>query len=460
MTQYPTPVNRPLPTAPQAATSWPDSAPYRFAATRSRARWLEQRPAPRRREKSVADVAAAAVRRANARDCLTILLEATTPLTVGELAIRSGLSRPTVDAVLQGLIEAGPVRASQPPECHSPGRPARRFVADPMSALVAGVGVAPGSIRCLVTDAAGRIVARTRTSLDPAASQDRLDAVAAAITAAVAAACADDDQPEDDQPEDRPASRLAMVGLAVPAILDHDHRVARSVRLPEWTGVDLGAELSQRLGCPVAVENDLRLAALAEHHIGGTAENMIFVQLGRRISVAMMVGGRILHGSHRMAGELGAQRGLCWTTTYDQGGLNWSTGREAKPLFDRAAAGDRRAIDEIEDFCGQIAPRLATLILTLDPQTVIVGGGLSLAGETLLGPLRRHLDHLVALPERPDLVPASLRVEAAETGALGHAFEQGSEQIFGIAAMPAPWQRLRGRAGKDPRSQARISGAQ
>lgn len=481
MTQYSTPVNRSnsvnrsnpvnrslsaagsnslpstlpnsLPETPTAGAPWQDSARV-SATTRSQARWLTQKPVPRRREKSVADLAAAAVRRANARDCLTILLEATKPLTVAELAARSGLSRPTVDAVLHELIEAGPVSASEPPECHSPGRPARRFAVDPTSTLVAGIEVTADSIDCTVTDAAGRTVARTRTT--PAPYADRLDAVAEVINATVKQA----GHAEDDHDGPDGGARLAVVGLAVPGIVDHDHRLTGSRALPDWEGIDVGALLSQRLGCSVVVENDLKLATLAEHHLSRTAENLIYLQLGRRISVAIMVGGRILQGSHRLAGELDAQRGTRWTTSYDRAGLNWSTGREAEPLFERAAAGDRAATAEIEDFCRQIAPRLVTLMLTVDPETVIIGGGLSRAGDVLLEPLRHAIDQLLTTSVRPELVAARLTETAARTGAIGYAFEQGSEEIFGIEAMPAPWCRLREQPVTDPRSQREIRSAQ
>ena len=251
-----------------------------------------------------------------------------------------------------------------------------------------------------------------------------------------------------------------MVGLAVPGRIDHDHRLADSPVLSEWAGVDLRAELSRRLGCPVVVENDLHLAALAEHQLGQAPDDLIYLRLGRRIEVAIMVGGRVLQGSHRLAGDLDAQRGVRWAASYDRGGLNWSTGREAKPVFERAARGDRAAVEEIDDFCRQIAPRLATLMLALDPKTVIVGGGLSKAGHLLLDPLRREIDHQLTTSQHPDLVLAELGGEGAQTGAIGYAFEQGSEQIFGIAAMTAPWCRLREQARTYPRLPTGTDGAQ
>jgi predicted NBD/HSP70 family sugar kinase len=209
------------------------------------------------------------------------------------------------------------------------------------------------------------------------------------------------------------------------------------------------------------VETDLKLAAYAEHHLGDIAGNLIYLHLGRRIAVALMVDDQILQGRNRMAGELGAQRGMRWTPSYDDGGgLCWSTGREARPLIDRAAAGDHRALAEIHAFSEQLAPRLATLALTLDPELVIVGGGLSRAGRTLLGPLARQLDRLLDLPVRPELTTSRLTSDASVTGALAYAFERGSEQIFGLPAVPPPWRRLRTAPETDPRTQADRAGTQ
>ena len=448
MTQLETPYATTYPSqvAPDTTTNNTDSTkdswqdlPVDLAAVRRRAQRSGRKSSIRHREKSVADLAAAAVRRANARDCLGLLLDDPRPLTVAELSVRSGLSRPTVEAVLQDLIAAGPVHSIEPSESNAPGRPARRFTASAATSLVAGVELAPGMIRCTVADASGQVVARTRTPLDPGAPDDLLDAVAEAVLETVRSRPGNDHDSRADAGSPRP--RLTAVGLALPGVLDHDQRLARGDAMPELTGMDVAAELSQRLGCTVAVDNDLKLAAYAEHHLARTADNLIFVKLGSRISLAVMVDGRIVQGSRRMAGEFGGQPGMRWTSACDDEGLRWSTGRDARPVFDRAAAGDRQAIAEIDGFCAEIAPRLATLVLALDPEAVVIGGALSNAGAVLLDPLRHHLDQL--LTGAPPLVAAGLADDGAEAGALGHAFAVGSQQILGIPEVPPPWCRLR-----------------
>lgn len=368
---------------------------------------------------STAENAASAIRHSNARDCLVVLREAAGPLSVGDLAASTGLSRPTVEAVLQDLSAAGTVSPAPSAVSGTAGRPARRFLLDPAVATVAALDVGARSVRCLVADAAGRILTRTRVPVD---ADDPLRSLERAVQEAGATPRA--------------------LGVAVPGILDSDGRVVQSLAAPALVGLDLAGELEQRLGCPVVVENDIKLAALAERHLGQAADSIVFVQLGHRVSVAVIVGGTILQGAHRLAGELGSQRGMRWTRSSVRGRLTWSTGDDAQALLERAADGDAAAQQEIEEFCAEIAPRLATVLLTVDPELVVVGGGLSRAGETLLDPLRRALRRLLMTEHAPAVVPARLSSGGALIGALGLAFERGSEKVVGVPDVPAPWHRF------------------
>ena len=90
----------------------------------------------------------------------------------------------------------------------------------------------------------------------------------------------------------------------------------------------------------------------------------------------------------------------------------------------------------------QIAPRLATVLLTLDPERVVVGGGLSRAGATLLDPLRRALGGLLHDGARPRSGWRRLTTDGVLVGALGLAFAHGSMQLFGVPEVPAPWDHL------------------
>jgi predicted NBD/HSP70 family sugar kinase len=387
---------------------------------------------------STPEQAAAAVRQANARSCLLVLRAAGEPITLAELAAETGLSRPTVEAVLRDLEGIAPVHPL-PPAVTAPGRPARRFEFDAGFGLAAGLDVGLHSVRVLVADCEGSILVHTTIPLHAegdgsGAGDRRLRSVASALRDAVIEAGQSPD-------------RLRGVGVAIPGILDGDDHVRRSLALPEWAGLDVAHRLGTEFGCPVAVENDLRLAAHAERHLGAgvrpdgsTIDQLLLLQIGHRISVSLIVNGEVLQGSHRIAGELGSLRGMRWTATANRHGeLVWSTGANAQILFQRAASGDEKAVAEIATFCAEIAPRVATLALTVDPETIVIGGGLSLAGRAFLGPLQRAVHRLLMVEGKPELVASHLNAEGAVAGALGLAFERWSQPLFGVPAMPPPW---------------------
>ena len=158
---------------------------------------------------------------------------------------------------------------SCPPRPRSPERPAdrRRFVFDPEVSTVAALDIGARSVRCLVADASGRLVAQAST---PLTSSDPLDAL------------------------ERAVGSPGALGIAAPGILGPDGRIAQSLAVPELIDVDLAGELSQRLGCPAVVENDIKLAALASTTSGAKRKCS---QLGNRISVAAILDGKILQGA-------------------------------------------------------------------------------------------------------------------------------------------------------------------
>lgn len=370
-----------------------------------------------------------AVRHANSVACLEAVRDADVPLTVSEISESTGLSRPTVDAVLSELAERRVVSESGSAATQGAGRPARRFRFEDGNGTVVGVDVGPHNIRILVSDLSGRILTRHTTRIT-----HRLDATERIrdLRRSVSAAIKD---------AHRQTGSLRAVSLGVPGILDDRQRIVQSLAITEWIDHDLVGRLEDAWGCPVVLENDIKLAALAEHHAGADrqVDNLTFFQIGHRVSLALIMYGRILQGSHRLAGELGSLRGMKWTSTSVRGQLRWRTARTAKAVFARAADGDADATQEVDDFCAEIAPRIASILLTVDPEVVVVGGGLSRAGEAFLSPLRRAVEHVLMTPHQPSIVASSLTSDGVVIGALGSAFDQCSTEITGLTSVPPPW---------------------
>ena len=197
----------------------------------------------------------------------------------------------------------------------------------------------------------------------------------------------------------------------------------------------------------MVVENDIKLAALAEQRLRADGDDLVFLQIGHRISAALIMNGTILQGRHRLAGELGSLRGMRWTESSVRGRLRWRTARTGQQVFTLARAGDRRAAAEIKDFCAEIAPKIATIALTVDPALIIIGGGLSRAGDDLIMPLTAAVRRMLMTDEMPVITTSRLTSEGTLCGALGSTFESHSLPILGVAGVPPRWQRW---SGADP----------
>ncbi|MEO3978690.1 ROK family protein [Streptomyces sp. CAU 1734] len=228
-------------------------------------------------------------------------------------------------------------------------------------------------------------------------------------------------------------------GAVVPGIIDTESGTAVYASNLGWRDVPLRALLSERLrGVPVALGHDVRTGGLAEGRIGagqGT-DRFLFVPLGTGIAGAIGIGGTIEAGAHGYAGEIGhvvvrpdgpecgcGQRG-CLETLASASAVtrNWAkaSGDPTADAADCAKAvesGDPKAIAVWRDAVDALAAGLVTALTLLDPRTLIIGGGLAEAGETLFTPLRAAVEERVTFQALPAIVPAALGDTAGCLGA-------------------------------------------
>ena len=244
------------------------------------------------------------------------------------------------------------------------------------------------------------------------------------------------------------------VGLAAAGFVDAaGDRVMFAPHLP-WAGEDVRRRLSQRWGAPVTLDNDANCAAYAESRLGAArgATSALMVTMGTGIGGALVLDGRVLRGANGMAGEFGHMQVVpdgracecgrqgCWEqyssgnalvrlararvvveptvlTDLCQGQPDQLTG----PMVTAAAEdGDlvaRQAFASVGDWLGV---GLAGLVAAFDPEVVVVGGGVSAAGDRLLDPARVALGRaLVGAEHRvvPEIRVARLGPAAGLVGA-------------------------------------------
>lgn len=251
--------------------------------------------------------------------------------------------------------------------------------------------------------------------------------------------------------------RLAGVGLAAAGFVDAaGERVMFAPHLP-WRGQQVRARLAERWQVPVLLDNDANCAARAEAAYGAAvgARDALVVTLGTGIGGAVVLDGELHRGRNGMAGEFGHMQVVpdgracecggrgCWEQ-YSSGNALVRHARAALaepgaagPLLDlaegdpalvdgpmvteAARAGDAVALAAFASVGDWLGTGLANLVAALDPEVVVVGGGVSAADELLLEPARRALTaSLVGAEDR--VVPPVLRAaHGPEAGAVGAA---------------------------------------
>ncbi|MGA5123590.1 ROK family protein [Streptomyces pseudogriseolus] len=231
----------------------------------------------------------------------------------------------------------------------------------------------------------------------------------------------------------------SAAGVAVPGIVDEAEGVAAYAANLGWRDVPLRALLTERLGgVPVALGHDVRTGGLAEGRVGAGrgADRFLFVPLGTGIAGAIGIAGRVESGAHGFAGEIGhvvvrpggaecpcGQRG-CLERYASASAVSraWAEASgdpdaDAADCAEAVVSGDERAVRVWQDAVDALADGLVTALTLLDPRTLIIGGGLAEAGETLFTPLREAVRRRVTFQKLPSLVPAALGDTAGCLGA-------------------------------------------
>jgi glucokinase len=231
------------------------------------------------------------------------------------------------------------------------------------------------------------------------------------------------------------AEGAVAVGLVVPGLVDDLAGVALYSENIGWRDVPFRELVTQQSGLPVGFGHDVRAGGLAERTLGAAreADDVLFMPIGTGISGAMYVSGRLIESKY--AGEIGhidvgsnelcacGARGCLETvasgasiaTSYNRASGGSASG--AHDVLKLMAAGDAAAATVWGNAVEALARALATYTSLLAPELIVIGGGLSGAGEVLLEPLRRRLGELLVWQRTPRLVEAALGENAACLGA-------------------------------------------
>lgn len=232
--------------------------------------------------------------------------------------------------------------------------------------------------------------------------------------------------------------RPATAGVVIPGILDERTGTCLFAANLGWRNVPVRNWLAEELGIPVAFGHDVRAGGMAEARLGAGRgmRHLLFVPIGTGVAAAILQDGRVLTGSRGAAGELGhvvvrpggppcpcGGRG-CLEAVASASAIarhyndaTGETGVTAKDVLTRAEAGDSVAAAIWQEAVEALADGLASAITLLDPECVIIGGGLAQAGRSYLESLDTALTERLTFQMVPELVSAELGHQAGCLGA-------------------------------------------
>ncbi len=322
---------------------------------------------------------------------------------------------------------------------------------------VGGTKVVAGLIDANGDVAADQVAQTPHRSTDPSVVED---VIVAGVNALVAAAQADGIDPDIDY------TRLP-IGVGAAGWVDSDRATIRFAPHLNWRDEPLAQRLQGRLGTRVTIENDANAAAWAEYRYGAAQgeSRVVMLTLGTGIGGGMVFDGAIERGRHGMAGEFGHMTVVpggrrcecgnwgCWEQYASGPALRREAakalhggGPDAAPMRAAmraeggavtgqmitalAAVGDPVAIEVMTAVGNWLGSGLANLVAALDPGLIVIGGGVSVAGELLLAPTRQALaSSLSGRGHRPipPVVGASLGPSAGMVGAADLARRRGSD---------------------------------
>lgn len=359
------------------------------------------------------------------------------PATRPQLARDAGLSQPTVNAALADLQQAGLARAAgRPGTAH--GRPAQLYEADAGAGAIAAVDIGHDWLRLIITDLASNQLSRVDVRNDARSARALVQRVSAAVADAAAES-------------GLPPTAITHTVIGSPGVFrPQQGRVAYAANLPGWQRPGLAEALTAQIGTPLTIDNDANLAALGEHSKGaGRGVNQLaYLHIGTGVGLGLVLNGHVYRGFSGAAGEVGyiplGEPPYEQARNPDRGMLEEVLAADAVVAYARAAgmtgpltaaavfAAAREGIPPALAAVRREAERLAQLVAAvcafLDPELIVIGGGVGQNFDMLEPDLQSALRRIT--PLRARLAVGELGTEAVLRGAIATGVAIAREAVF------------------------------
>ncbi|GHO88785.1 ROK family transcriptional regulator [Dictyobacter formicarum] len=364
------------------------------------------------------------------------------PTSRAQLARATGLSKPTVSQALASLERASLVRAVGQSISGKGGRTAILYEPHPDAGYVVGIDLGRGWVRAAVANLTGQILVRMNKSNDAQNASALVTLLSQLARDLVAQAGLS-------------WSQVVHAVIGTPGVFDEQSkRVLFASNLPGWGRHGLVTELQAAFGLSLSVENDANLAALGERSFGwgSSAGTFVYITLGTGIGMGIIINGALYRGGHGAAGEIGfLPFGLdeiaeetekisdVYLGMFEEATAAKAIVRQAqkfglpasfspKQIFDAAQQGNSKALALIEQEGYRLALAVSTITAILDPELIVLGGGIGQRDTLLLPVLERRLQQLT--PLKPRVVASKLGDDGILLGSIATALEIAHKLVF------------------------------
>src|SRR4051812_26288465 len=363
-------------------------------------------------------------------------MRANGPVSRGDLASASGLSKPTVALALASL-ERGALVQPAGRRVGGRGRTASLYEIRSDAGFVLGLDVGREFVRGAVADLSGTVRARRSRAARSSSGAARVRELATLA-----------DELLHDAGADRNGALLETV-IGSPGIVEPDgHALQLAPNLPGWERPAVLRDLRRLLGEGTTIENDVDAAAVAERDHGAGREFSTFalVSVGTGIGMGLVLDGELHRGAHGAAGEIaflpladgevdrrdarrrGALESAVSSAAVVRAARRAGTRRRsARSVFAAAAAGDERAREIVSGEAALVARALGAIVAVIDPELIVLGGGIGRA-PGFAEKVRTRLAELS--PVVPEVRPSALGEDAVVDGCLAVGGDQLWERVL------------------------------
>ena len=364
------------------------------------------------------------------RSAILELIRCNGPISRSQIAEELQVSLPTVIRIVDDLVEEELVRTTGQKEW-SGGRKRSLVEFNGKEHLVLGIDLGGTKIYGAVANLAGDLLYENTYTHHQSQAEGSFIVLCEAIDHLISFA----------GQEGHP---LRGIGIGIPGIIDPGTGIVKLAPSLDWIDFPLRQRLSERYPYPLALENDVNLAALGELWFGTEREeqDLVLISIGTGIGAGVVINGMVYSGAHHMAGEIGylipdrssldhkypgfgafellaSGTGIVERARQTLQGQRSAIELEAltsEEVFSASRRMEPWAVQVLGETVDYLAQAICAISLVFDPHVIILGGGVARSADLLIEPIQRRLQGV--MPTVPEIKASALGYRAAVYGGI------------------------------------------